>query len=101
MDELDDHIHDQDEMNDMFSRPIGQDTYTTDADLESGRKIIFSFFQISILFKNWLVLLNKNFIQRQLPSLIVFTPRVFLFNPLIPEASLHKSVVFLIFLFEI
>jgi hypothetical protein len=100
MDELDDHIRDQDEMNDMFSRPIGQDAYTTDADLESGRKISFTFFQISILFKNWLVLLNKNFIQRQLPSLIVSTPRVFLFNPLIPEAPLHKSV-FLIFLFKI
>ena len=36
MDDLDDHLLDQDEMNDMFSRPIGQDMYTTDADLENG-----------------------------------------------------------------
>ncbi|CAF0954445.1 unnamed protein product [Rotaria sordida] len=35
MDDLDDHLLDQDEMNDMFSRPIGQDMYTTDADLEN------------------------------------------------------------------
>lgn len=38
MDDLDDQLHDQEEMNDMFSRPIGQDTYMTDADLESGRQ---------------------------------------------------------------
>jgi hypothetical protein len=36
MDDLDDHLLDQEEMNDMFSRPIGQDVYTTDADLENG-----------------------------------------------------------------
>ena len=36
MDDLDDQLLDQEEMNDMFSRPIGQDMYTTDADLESG-----------------------------------------------------------------
>ncbi|CAF0989770.1 unnamed protein product [Adineta ricciae] len=35
MDELDDQLLDQEEMNDMFSRPIGQDTYMTDADLEN------------------------------------------------------------------
>ncbi|CAF3642860.1 unnamed protein product [Rotaria sp. Silwood1] len=35
MDDLDDHLLDQDEMNEMFSRPIGQDTYMTDADLEN------------------------------------------------------------------
>ncbi|CAF1937586.1 unnamed protein product [Rotaria magnacalcarata] len=35
MDDLDDQLLDQEEMNDMFSRPIGQDTYMTDADLES------------------------------------------------------------------
>jgi len=38
MDDLDDHLLDQEEMNDMFSRPIGQDVYTTDADLENGLK---------------------------------------------------------------
>ena len=37
MDDLDDQLLDQEEMNDMFSRPIGQDTYMTDADLESGK----------------------------------------------------------------
>ena len=37
MDDLDDQLLDQDEMNDMFSRPIGQDMYMTDADLESGK----------------------------------------------------------------
>lgn len=36
MDDLDDHMLDQDEMNEMFSRPMGQNTYMTDADLESG-----------------------------------------------------------------
>ncbi len=38
MDDLDDQLLDQEEMNDMFSRPIGQDVYTTDADLENGIK---------------------------------------------------------------
>lgn len=38
MDDLDDNLLDQEEMNEMFSRPIGQDMYTTDADLESGMK---------------------------------------------------------------
>ena len=36
MDDLDDQLLDQEEMNDMFSRPIGQDVYLNDADLESG-----------------------------------------------------------------
>jgi len=36
MDDLDDQLLDQEEMNDMFSRPIGQDTFMTDADLENG-----------------------------------------------------------------
>lgn len=35
MDDLDDELLDQEEMNDMFSRPIGQDVYLNDADLES------------------------------------------------------------------
>lgn len=35
MDDLDDQLLDQDEMNDMFSRQIGQDVYLNDADLES------------------------------------------------------------------
>ncbi|CAF2671120.1 unnamed protein product [Rotaria sp. Silwood2] len=35
MDDLDDQILDQDEMNEMFSRPIGQDSYIADADLEN------------------------------------------------------------------
>jgi len=35
MDDLDDHLHDQDEMNEMFSRPIGQDTSMSDADFEN------------------------------------------------------------------
>jgi len=35
MDDLDDQLLDQEEMNDMFSRPIGQDTFMTDADLEN------------------------------------------------------------------
>ncbi len=53
MDDLDDHLLDQDEMNDMFSRPIGQETYMTDADLENGIKnFFFSFFKIPILLKN-------------------------------------------------
>jgi hypothetical protein len=53
MDDLDDQLLDQDEMNEMFSRPIGQDTYMTDADLENGIKtLVFSFFQISILLQN-------------------------------------------------
>jgi hypothetical protein len=38
MDDLDDELLDQSEMNDIFSRPIGQDAYTTDADLEAGIK---------------------------------------------------------------
>ena len=38
MDDLDDQLLDQEEMNDMFSRPIGQDMYMNDADLESGMK---------------------------------------------------------------
>jgi hypothetical protein len=38
MDDLDDQLLDQEEMNDMFSRPIGQDTFMTDADLESGMR---------------------------------------------------------------
>jgi hypothetical protein len=37
MDDLDDQLLDQEEMNDLFSRPIGQDTYMTDPDLENGR----------------------------------------------------------------
>lgn len=37
MDDLDDQLLDQEEMNDMFSRPIGQDSFMTDADLESGK----------------------------------------------------------------
>ena len=36
MDDLDDQLLDQEEMNDMFSRPIGQDVYTNEADLEAG-----------------------------------------------------------------
>jgi len=46
MDDLDDHLLDQEEMNDMFSRPIGQDTFMTDADLENGirRKNKIDFF---------------------------------------------------------
>jgi hypothetical protein len=45
MDDLDDHLLDQDEMNEVFSRPIGQETYMTDADLENGIKyLIFSIF---------------------------------------------------------
>jgi hypothetical protein len=39
MDDLDDHLLDQEEMNDMFSRPIGQDVYLNDGDLENGSKI--------------------------------------------------------------
>jgi len=35
MDDLDDQLLDQEEMNDMFSRPIGQDSMMNDADLES------------------------------------------------------------------
>lgn len=35
MDDLDDQLLDQEEMNDMFSRPIGQDVSMSDADLES------------------------------------------------------------------
>lgn len=37
MDDLDDHMLDQNEMNDVFSRPLGQDTAMSDADLESGK----------------------------------------------------------------
>ena len=48
MDDLDDELLDQNEMNDIFSRPIGQDAYTNDADLEAGMKhtliIKFPFF---------------------------------------------------------
>ena len=40
MDDLDDQLLDQEEMNDMFSRPIGQDSFMTDADLESGKNWI-------------------------------------------------------------
>ncbi|UJR08159.1 hypothetical protein I4U23_012433 [Adineta vaga] len=35
MDDLDDQLLDQEDMNEMFSRPIGQDTCMTDADLEN------------------------------------------------------------------
>ena len=38
MDDLDDQLLDHEEMNDMFSRSIGQDMYMTDADLENGMK---------------------------------------------------------------
>ena len=52
MDDLDDQLLDQEEMNDMFSRPIGQDTYLNDADLESGLQTIeFSFFDALFLFR--------------------------------------------------
>jgi hypothetical protein len=43
MDDLDDQLLDQEEMNDMFSRPIGQDVYLNDADLESGLKTTIFF----------------------------------------------------------
>jgi hypothetical protein len=36
MDDLDDQLLDHEEMNDMFSRPIGQDSFLNDADLENG-----------------------------------------------------------------
>lgn len=39
MDDIDDQLLDQEEMNDMFSRPMGQDVYLNDADLESGISI--------------------------------------------------------------
>jgi hypothetical protein len=52
MDDLDDELLDQSEMNDLFSRPIGQDSYMTDADLETGIKhIIFFLFKLSILLR--------------------------------------------------
>jgi charged multivesicular body protein 5 len=35
MDDLDDQLLDHEEMNDMFSRPIGQDSFLNDADLEN------------------------------------------------------------------
>lgn len=38
MDDLDDQMLEQNEMNDVFSRPIGQDTSISDADLENGRR---------------------------------------------------------------
>jgi hypothetical protein len=38
MDDLDDQLLDQEEMNDLFSRPIGQESSMTDADLENGKK---------------------------------------------------------------
>ena len=38
MDDIDDELLEQNEMNDIFSRPIGQDSYMTDADLENGIK---------------------------------------------------------------
>ena len=37
MDDLDDQLLDQEEMNDLFSRPIGQNSYMTDDDLQKGR----------------------------------------------------------------
>jgi len=36
MDELDDQMFEQEEMNDVFSRPMGQDAYLNDGDLEAG-----------------------------------------------------------------
>ncbi len=48
MADLDDHIQDQDEMNNVFSRPMGQDAYLNDADLESGRKRSFLFLVLHI-----------------------------------------------------
>lgn len=36
MDDLHEQMDDQTQLDDAFSRPIGQDMYTTDADLESG-----------------------------------------------------------------
>ncbi len=53
MDDLDDHLLDQEEMNDMFSRPIGQDVYTTDADLENGIRLKKKRFYWFIIF--WFV----------------------------------------------
>ncbi len=38
MDDLDDELLEQNEMNDIFGRQIGQDAYTNDADLEAGIK---------------------------------------------------------------
>jgi len=64
MDDLDDELLDQSEMNDLFSRPIGQDSYMTDADLETGIKhIIFFLFKTFNSFKNWPVLPNQNFME--------------------------------------
>ena len=42
MDDLDDQMFDQSEMNDAFSRPLGQDTAMSDADLENGRDTVMS-----------------------------------------------------------
>ena len=50
MDDLDDQMFEQNEMNDAFSRPIGQDTSISDADLESGRASFFLFLFISFSF---------------------------------------------------
>lgn len=36
MDDLDDQMFEQEEMNDVFSRPMGQDMYLNDGDLEAG-----------------------------------------------------------------
>jgi len=54
MDDLDGQLLDHEEMNDMFSRPIGQNTYMTDADLENGSftKTYFFIYKILIPLKS-------------------------------------------------
>ena len=44
MDDIDDELLDHEEMNDLFSRPVGQDAFLNDADLESGEKYFIEYF---------------------------------------------------------
>lgn len=60
MDDLEDQMFEQNEMNDVFSRPLGQDAYTTDADLENGMTNSLLMKMINLLLQNWPVLLKKN-----------------------------------------
>jgi hypothetical protein len=104
MDDLDDQLLDQEEMNDMFSRPIGQDTFMTDADLENGiRKNKIDFFliyNISISLKNWLALLKKNLVWILMLCLMIYMHPVFLFNHLMVVTLVQQRKLVLISNFD-
>ena len=86
MDDLDDQLLDQEEMNDMFSRPIGQDVSMSDADLESGTNCTSPLpAHRLILSQNWLDSLRPNSTWARAPCTTICTHPVYLFT--------HSTVV--------